>query len=111
MTIEYRDSIFGTVDIRLKGGHCEANCAVGKDYFTVLLIHTHEQYQGKGEAQRLLLELRKRAEENGQTFRVWAPLTHTMIHICQKLDIKTCDLEGVLKDAKTNGSATTSAGR
>ena len=107
MTIEYRDSIFGTVDIRLKGGHCEANCAVGADYLTVLLIHTEPKYQNQGEAQRLLLELKKRADEQGQTFRVWAPLTYTMIHICQKLKIETCDLEEVLKDGEKRRNSDT----
>lgn len=107
--IQYRDSIFGTKDVRLKGGHCQANCAIGEDFFTVLLIHTEEKYQNKGEAQKLLLELKKYADEHGQAFRVWAPLTYTMIHICEKLKIETCSLEEIVKDEKTNRSTVASS--
>lgn len=109
--IEYRQSVFGSVDVRLKDGHCVANCAIGHDYVTVLLIHTDEKHQNQGEAQKLLCELKCRAESAGKTFRVWAPLTHTMMHICQKLKIEICDLEGVLEDAEANRSATASASR
>lgn len=99
-TIQYRESIFGTKDVRLKGCYCEANCAIGKDYFTILLIHTPEKHRNKGEAQKLLSALKDYAQEHGQAFRVWAPLTPPMIHICQKLKIETCDLEEVLKDGE-----------
>ena len=99
-TIEYRESLFGSIDIRLKGGHCEANCAVGADYLTVLLVRTDLEYQNQGEAQKLLSALKDYAQEHGQAFRVWAPLTPPMIHICQKLKIETCDLEEVLKDGE-----------
>ena len=102
---EYRDSIFGTKDIRLKGGHRTANCAIGKDYLTVCLIETPPKFRNRGEAQRLLQGLRKLAEEQGQTFRVWAPITNTMLHICTKLKIETCGLEEVLEDGKKKRNA------
>lgn len=109
-TIKYRESIFGTKDVRLKDGLCEANCAIGKDYFTVLLIHTPERYRNRGEAQRLLLELKARAEKQGQAFRVWAPLTTAMIHICKKLEIETCGLEEVIEDGKKRRNTGTDTG-
>ena len=83
-----RPSFAGTYDIKLEGGYCTVNAAVGKDWLTICIIETDKEHRRQGEATRLLTELKKRCAQNNQILRVWCPLSDTMVHLCKKLNIE-----------------------
>lgn len=97
-----RPSIFGTHDFRLSDGHCLANAAMGDDWFTVYLLKTDDGYEGKGEASRIMAELKRRCDKTGRIMRVWCPMDRRVVHICEKLsvEITTLDEELSRKDGK-----------
>lgn len=84
----YRNSFAGTYDFMLEDGHCVANCACDKGWLTVYLIKTEKGFEGKGECQRLLKALMKRAEEEKQEFAIYYPMNSIIEHIAKKLKIK-----------------------
>lgn len=86
--MQIRESLGGTLDFKLDDGHCIANCGVGKDWITVYLIETEKEYHNQGECQRLLMRLKKIAEEQNKRFAIWQPMNSAMVHIANKLSIK-----------------------
>lgn len=86
--LQYRKSIAGTYDFRLEGGHCVANCAVGKDWLTIYTIATDPGFRGRGECQRLIEELKKRCKNTGRKLQCWCPLSDVMRHILEKTDVE-----------------------
>ena len=88
-----RPSIFGTYDFRLSDGHCLANVAMGDDWLTVYLLKTDEGHEGKGEASRIMAELKRRCDKAGRIMRVWCPMDKRVVHICEKLGIETTTLD------------------
>ena len=86
-----RPSFADTYDIKLEGGYCTVNAAVGKDWLTIYIIETDKEHRGQGEATRLLTELKKRCAQNNQILRVWCPLNGAIVHLCKKLNIEMID--------------------
>ena len=86
--IMVRNAFADTYDFKLEDGHCVANCAFDKGWFTVYLIETEKGFENKGECQRLLEALKQYAKDNNQTFGLWCPMNDTIQHITDKLNIK-----------------------
>ena len=86
--IMYRNAFADTYDLKLEDGHCVANCAFDKGWFTVYLIETEKGYENKGECQKLLKALMERAKEKKQEFALWCPMNEKIKHIADKLKIK-----------------------
>lgn len=84
----YRNAFADTYDFKLEDGHCVANCAFDKGWFTVYLIETEKEFENKGECQRLLEALKQYAKNNKQTFGLFCPMNSKMQHIVDKLKIK-----------------------
>lgn len=84
----YRNVFADTYDFKLEDGHCVANCAFDKGWFTVYLIETEKGFENKGECQRLLKALMERAKEEKQEFALWCPMNAQIQHIADKLNIK-----------------------
>lgn len=80
-----------TYDFRLNGGHCQVNAGVGKDWLTVYLIKTESAYQSKGEATKLLKELKERCENTNRKMLLFCPMNEAVEHLCKKLDIEIID--------------------
>jgi len=72
------------------------NGAIGDDWFTVYLIQTDQGHEGKGEASRLMTELKRRCDKNGRVMRVWCPMSEKIVHICEKLGIEMTSLDDEL---------------
>lgn len=87
--LQYRESLGGSYDVRLEGGHCVANIGLGTDWCTIYLIETELEYRRQGEATRLINELTKRCANTGRTLRVWHPMDFKMEDLCKKLKIET----------------------
>ena len=83
-----RNAFADTYDIKLEDGHCVANCAFDKGWFTVYLIETEKGYENKGECQKLLKALMEHAKGNRQEFALWCPMNDKIQHIADKLNIK-----------------------
>lgn len=83
-----REAFGGTYDFKLEDGHAFANVAIGDDWATVYLVETDPKYRNRGEATKLLAALKKKMEEKGKTFRLWAPMNDVILGICKKLDIE-----------------------
>ena len=86
--IMYKNAFADTYDFKLEDGHCVANCAFDKGWFTVYLIETEKGFENKGECQRLLEALKQYAKDNNQTFGLWMPMNEKIQHIADKLNIK-----------------------
>lgn len=84
-----KPSFAGTYDIKLKDGHCIVNAGIGENWLTIYLIETEAGYRGHGEATRLLTEIRDTCAKFNRDFKVWCPLTDTMVRLCKKLNIET----------------------
>lgn len=84
----YRKAFADTYDFKLEDGHCVANCAFDKEWFTVYLIETEKGFENKCECQRLLKALMERAKEENQEFALWCPMNEKIQHIVDKLNIK-----------------------
>ena len=82
-----RDSFQGTIDVKLRDGHCFANCGHGKDWLTVYIIETDYEYENQGECQKLLKELKAFAKLKGLKFGIYCPLNNVIKHIADKLQI------------------------
>lgn len=87
--LQYRESLGGSYDLRLEGGHCVANAGIGGDWLTVYVIETEPEYRRQGEATRLLEELKKRCDNTGRHLRIWQPMNIWMENLCKKLKIET----------------------
>lgn len=87
--LQYRESLGGTYDLRLEGGHCVANAGIGDDWLTIYIIETEQKYRRQGEATRLIKEIKKRCANTGRTLRVWHPMDFKMENLCKKLKIET----------------------
>lgn len=87
--LQYRESLGGTYDLRLEGGHCAANAGIGDDWLTIYAIETEQEYRRQGEATRLLNEIKERCAKTGRTLRVWYPMNSKMEDLCKKLKIET----------------------
>ena len=84
----YRNSFADTYDIKLKNGHCIANCGVGEKWLTVYIIETENGFENQGECQKLLEKLREYCSANNKNLLLWCPLNEKINHICNKLNIK-----------------------
>lgn len=84
----FRNGFNGTFDVKLSDGHCYANCASGKDWFTVYIIETDPEYRNRGECQKLLETLIEYTEFNGLKFGIYCPMNDTIRHIADKLKIE-----------------------
>lgn len=105
MSLLFQPSIFGTIDFRLPDGHCLANAGVGADWLTVYLLKTDDGYEGKGEASRIMAELKRYCDKTGKTMRVWCPMDKRVDHICKKLGIETTTLDDEMHRKKQEVNA------
>lgn len=87
--LQYRESLGGTYDLRLEGGHCVANAGIGDDWLTIYIIETEQEYRRQGEAKRLINEIKERCANTGRTLRIWHPMDFKMENLCKKLKIET----------------------
>ena len=83
-----RNSAFGTYDFKLDNGHCVANVGIGKDWLTVYLIETEEGFRNRGEARKLLEELKNVCGKKGKVMYLWCPMNKAVKHLCESIGIK-----------------------
>lgn len=93
MSLQQKQSIFGTIDFRLSDGHCLANAGVGKDWLTVYLLQTDDGHENQGEAGKLMAALKEYCDRTKRTMRVWCPMNKKVAHICEKLGLETTTLD------------------
>ena len=86
--MQIRESLNGTLDFKLNGGHCIANCGVGEDWITVYFIETEKDYRNQDECQRLLEKLKSVAKKQNKDFVIWYPMDEKIAYIANKLNIK-----------------------
>ena len=100
MTLQQKQSIFGTIDFRLSDGHCIADAGVGKDWLTVYLLKTDDGHENQGEASKLMTALKEYCDSTKRTMRVWCPMSKKVVHICEKLGLETTTLDDALSLAE-----------
>lgn len=83
-----KESIFGTYDFKLDDGHCVANVGIGEDWLTVYLIETEEGFRGRGEARKLLEEIKNVCDKKGKLMYMWCPMNKAVGHLCESIGIK-----------------------
>lgn len=93
MSLQQKQSIFGTIDFRLSDGHCLANAGVGKDWLTVYLLKTDDGHENQGEASKIMTALKEYCDRTKRTMRVWCPMSKKVTHICKKLGLETITLD------------------
>ena len=91
--LEFSSAFAGTLDVRRTGGHAEANIAIGKTapgkkWLTIYLIETEPEYRRKGEARKLIRELREFAEKHKMQFAAWCPMNEAAENLFKKEGVR-----------------------